>query len=167
MKLTTAILTSAPRTVETRYGTKTVIDAIRTDNNEPVTLWRPANDSYCQKLGKNSRVSVGIDHKNKPNLIEDEAITNLGQPLPTEPVPVKPVSRHLASNNPPTPNYPIPNSDPNFSPEKKAEMAEYVANLAQLYQHCQDKAENIALTPDDARAIGTTLFIQTVKHFNL
>ena len=89
MKLTTAILTNAPRTVETKYGTKTVIDAVRTDNNEPITLWRPANDSYCQKLGKNSRVSVGIDHKNKPNLIEDDSITS--DNLPDEPVPVKPV----------------------------------------------------------------------------
>jgi hypothetical protein len=100
---------------------------------------------------------VGVDSKGKFSLIENEALTNLGKPLPVEPVPVKPAHTYSIP----------PQSDPNFSPDKKAEMAEYVANLASLYQHCQDKAENIALTPDDARAIGTTLFIQTVKHFNL
>ena len=162
MKLATAILTGAPRQVNTKFGQKTVLDAVRTDNNEAVTLWRPANDDYCQKLGKNSRVTVGVDAKGKPSLIEDEAITNLGQPL-VEPVTVRPVYDHKIAQNTST----IPNSDPNFSPAKKTEIAEYVQQIAKLYQHCQDQAENIALTPDDARAIGTTLFIQTVKHFNL
>lgn len=165
MKLATAILVNPPRTVNTKFGQKTVIDAVRTDNNEAVTLWRPANDNYCQKLGKNSRVTVGIDSKGKTSLVEDEVITNLGQPLPTEPVPVRFAHNydHKINQNTST----IPNSDPNFSPAKKTEIAEYVQQIAKLYQHCQDQAENIALTPDDARAIGTTLFIQTVKHFNL
>ena len=118
---------------------------------------------------KNSRLTVGIDSKGKYSLIEDPTLISLGQPLPELPVAVNPSSRHLASNNPPIPNYPIPipDPDPNFSPEKKVEMAEYVANLASLYQHCQDKAEDIALTPEDARAIATTLFIQTTKKFGL
>lgn len=155
MKLIQAIALDNPREVSTRFGPRLVVDCRNRDTGETFPIWRGADDSYTRKyVIKNSPLTIGIDSKGKHCLIENEALTNLGKPLPTEPIPVKPV-------------YTPPQSDPNFSPEKKAEMAEYVANLASLYQHCQDKAEDIALTPDDCRAIGTTLFIQTVKHFNL
>lgn len=155
MRLIPAIALDRPREVSTKYGQRLVIDCMARDTGERITLWRGIDDSYSRKyIIKNSPVTIGIDSKGKHSLIENEALTNLGKPLP-ETVPVKPLHSYT------TP----PQSDPNFSPEKKAEMAEYVANLASLYQHCQDKAENIALTPDDARAIATTLFIQTVKKF--
>lgn len=158
MRLIPAIALSEPREVTTKYGQRLVIDAMARDTGEKFTLWRGVDDNYSRKyVIKNSPITVAIDSKGKHTLIENEALTNLGKPLPVERVPVKPVHSYT------TP----PQSDPNFSPEKKAEMAEYVANLASLYQHCQDKAEDIALTPDDARAIATTLFIQTAKHFNL
>ena len=156
MRLIPAIALDRPREVNTKFGPRLVIDAMARDSGETFPIWRPATDDYSRKyIIKNSPITVGIDSKGKHTLIENESLTNLGKPLPTETIPVKPVYT------------PPPQSDPNFSPEKKAEMAEYVANLSQLYQHCQDKAEDIALTPDDARAIGTTLFIQTVKHFSL
>jgi hypothetical protein len=158
MRLIPAIALDRPREVATKYGQRLVIDAMARDTGEKITLWRGADDDYSRRyVIKNSPITVGVDSKGKFSLIENEALTNLGKPLPVEPVPVKPAHTYSI----------LPQSDPNFSPDKKAEMAEYVANLASLYQHCQDKAENIALTPDDARAIGTTLFIQTVKHFNL
>ena len=168
MKLIEAICTDNPREVTTKYGQRLVIDAVDHTTGEKITVWRGADDDYSRKyVIKNCRLTIGIDSKGKYSLIEDPNLINLGQPLPELPVAVKPVSRHLASNNPPIPTYPIPDCDPNFSPDRKAEMAEYIANLAQLYQHCQDKAEDLALTPDDARAIATTLFIQTTKKFGL
>jgi hypothetical protein len=158
MQLIEAIALDRPREVSTRFGQRLVIDCMARDTGEKITLWRGVDDQYSRRyVIKNSPITVGVDSKGKFSLIENEALTNLGKPLPVEPVPVKPAHTYSIP----------PQSDPNFSPDKKAEMAEYVANLASLYQHCQDKAENIALTPDDARAIGTTLFIQTVKHFNL
>ena len=166
MKLIEAICTDNPREVTTKYGQRLVIDAVDRTTGEKITVWRGADDDYSRKyVIKNCKLTIGIDSKGKYSLIEDPNLINLGQPLPELPVAVKPVSRHLASNNPPIPIYPIPDSDPNFSPDRKAEMAEYIANLAQLYQHCQDKAEDLALTPQDARAIATTFFIQTVKKF--
>jgi len=156
VQLIEAIAQSPARRVTTKFGERTVIDAIRRDNGEKITVWRSGDDIYSQKhVIRNARLTFTLDNKGKYSLVEDPNLVNLGTPLPDEPIPVKPVYT------------PSPQSDPNFSPEKKAEIAEYVANLAQLYQHCQDKAEDIALTPDDCRAIGTTLFIQTVKHFNL
>ncbi|BCU14761.1 hypothetical protein [Microcystis aeruginosa] len=166
MKLIEAIATSPARQVKTMYGERTVIDAVRRDNCQQVTIWRRGNDEYSIKhVIANARLTLTLDSKGKYSLVEDPNLINLGQPLPADPVPVKPISQHLASNNPPIPAYSIPDSDPNFSPDRKAEMAEYVANLVSLYQHCQDKAEDLALTPQDARAIATTLFIQTVKKF--
>ena len=166
MKLIEAMATSPARCVTTKYGERTVIDAVRRDNGEEVTIWRGGDDEYSIKhVIKNARLTLTLDNKGKYSLVEDPNLINLGQPLPELPVAVKPVSHHLASNNPPIPAYSIPDSDPNFSPDRKAEMAEYVANLAGLYQHCQDKAEDLALTPQDARAIATTFFIQTVKKF--
>jgi hypothetical protein len=159
MKLATAILTSAPRTVETKYGTKTVIDAVRTDNNETITLWRPANDSYCQKLGKNSRVSVAIDSKNKPSLIEDEAIANLGQPLP---VPVRPVHNYDHKIEKPTDT-----DQSTLNPNQKREIAQYIQDMAKLYGFCLNQAENLNLEGEDRRCVATSLFIQATKHFNL
>ena len=168
MQLIEAMATNRARRVNTKYGERTVIDAVRRDTGEKVTVWRGGDDEYSIKhVITNARLTLTLDSKGKYSLVEDPNLINLGQPLPVEPVPVKPASRYLASNNPPNPAYPIPNSDPDFSPEKKAEMAEYVANIAQLYQHCQDKAEDLALTANDARAIATTLFIQTVKKFGI
>ena len=155
MKLIEAMATSPARRVTTKYGERTVIDAVRRDTGEEVTIWRGGDDEYSIKhVIKNARLTLTLDNKGKYSLVEDPNLINLGQPLPVEPVPVKTA-------------YSIPDSDPNFSPDRKAEMAEYVANLAGLYQHCQDKAENLALTPQDARAIATTFFIQTVKKFGL
>lgn len=165
MQIIEAIAASPARRVDTKYGERTVIDAIRRDNGEKVTIWRGGDDEYSQKhIIRNARLTLALDNKGKYSLIEDPNLANLGQPLPAEPVPVQPVYNHQKTPTIPTP---IPDSDPNFSPEKKAEMAEYVANLAGLYQHCQDKAEDLALTTSDAKAIATTLFIQTVKKFGI
>ena len=159
MKLATAILTSAPRTVETKYGTKTVIDAVRTDNNETITLWRPANDSYCQKLGKNSRVSVAIDSKNKPSLIEDEAIANLGQPLP---VPVRPVHNYDHKIEKPTDT-----DQSTLNPNQKREIAQYIQDMAKLYGFCLNQADSLGVDGEDRRAIATTLYLSAQKKFAL
>ena len=154
MKLTTAILTNAPRTVETKYGTKTVLDAVRTDNNEAITLWRPANDTYCQKLGKNSRVSVGIDHKNKPNLIEDDSITS-------DNLPVKPVYQAQKNDKPSDCEHFF------LSPNQKREVAAYIATMKDLYGYCLQQSESLGLQGEDRRAVATTLYLSAQKKFAL
>lgn len=156
MKLATAILTNAPRQVNTKFGQKTVVDAVRTDNNEAVTLWRPANDDYCQKLGKNSRVTVGIDNKNKPSLIEDEAIANLGQPLPDSP--------HVITQNNPQRS----ESEQSFlSPSQKREIAAYITTMRDLYGYCLQQADYLGAIDEDRRAIATTLYLSAQKKFAL
>ena len=86
MKLVSAMVLDRPRRVNTKYGEKFVIDCLNRENGETFSLWRPATDSYTEKyIIKNSPLTVAIDGKGRYSLIENEALTNLGKPLPVEP----------------------------------------------------------------------------------
>lgn len=168
MQLIEALATDRARRVNTKYGERTVIDAVRRDNGEKVTVWRGGDDEYSQKhVIKNARLTLTLDNKGKYSLVEDPNLVSLGQPLPVEPVPVKPVSRHLASNNPPIPNYSEKTSDSELSPDKKREIANYVQEMAKLYKYCLDQADSLGVEGEDRRAIATTLFISAQKKFSL
>ncbi len=171
MKLIEAMATDRARRVNTKYGERTVIDAVRRDNGEKVTVWRGGDDDYSQKyVIKNARLTLTLDSKGKYNLVEDPNLVNLGTPLP-ETVPVKPVSRYLASNNPPIPNYSEKTSESDqslLSPNQKREIANYVQEMAKLYKYCLDQVETtIGVEGEDKRAIATTLFISAQKKFAL
>jgi|688.fasta_scaffold611568_2 cephalosporin hydroxylase len=98
MQLIQAMATDRARRVNTKYGERTVIDAIRRDNGEKVTIWRGGNDEYSIKhVITNARLTLTLDSKGKYSLVEDTNLINLGQPLPELPVAVNLVSRHLAS----------------------------------------------------------------------
>ncbi|MBD2117900.1 hypothetical protein, partial [Microcystis wesenbergii] len=99
-------------------------------------------------------------------LIENEAITNLGKPLPTEPVPVKPVHNYDHKIEK-TSEKPSENDQSLLSPGQKKEIANYVAEMAKLYGFCLTQAENLNLEGEDRRCVATSLFIQATKHFNL
>lgn len=172
MKLIEAMATDRARRVNTKYGERTVIDAVRRDTGEKVTVWRSGDDEYSQKhVIKNARLTLTLDNKGKYNLVEDPALTNLGQPLPESPVPVKPVSRYLASNNPPIPNYSEKTSESDQSllnSSQKREIANYVTEMAKLYKFCLDQVEStIGVEGEDRRAIATTLYLSAQKKFAL
>ena len=104
MQLIEAMATDRARRVNTKFGERTVIDCVRRDNGEKVTIWRGGDDEYSQKhVIKNARLTLTLNSKGKYSLVEDPnlvnlgdpALVNLGQPLPPElPVPVKPVYDH-------------------------------------------------------------------------
>jgi hypothetical protein len=78
VQLIEAIAQSPARRVNTKYGERTVIDAIRRDNGEKVTVWRGGDDDYSIKhVIKNARLTLTLDNKGKYNLVEDPALTNL------------------------------------------------------------------------------------------
>ncbi len=144
MKLTTAIISSNPREVTTKFGQRTVIDAIRTDTNETIAIWRPPNDRYVQKLGKDDRVSIAIDEKGKLTLVEEES------PASSEPSP-SPSS---------TANLPL-------SLSEKKQIASYIQEMAKLYGFCLQQADSLVAINEDKQAIATTLFFSAQKKFNL
>ena len=162
MQLIEAMATDRARRVNTKYGERTVIDAVRRDNGEKVTVWRGGDDEYSQKyVIKNARLTLTLDNKGKYSLVEDPAFFNLGQPLPVEPVPVKPVYDHKITQNSEK------TSDSELSPDKKREIANYVQEMAKLYKYCLDQADSLGVEGEDRRAIATTLFISAQKKFAL
>jgi hypothetical protein len=74
MQLIQAIAKSAPRQVNTRYGQKTVIDAVGNSGQE-ITIWRGGDDRSpaLNSITNGSRIAVGLDSKGKYSLIETPA----------------------------------------------------------------------------------------------
>jgi hypothetical protein len=165
MQLIEAIAQSPARRVTTKYGERTVIDAIRRDNGEKVTVWRGGDDEYSQKhVIRNARLTLTLDNKGKYNLVEDPNLVNLGQPLPVEPVPVKPVYDHKIAQNSEKPSQ---NDQSSLSPNQKKEIAQYIQDMAKLYGFCLTQAESLGVDGEDRRAIATTLYLSAQKKFAL
>ena len=161
MKLIEAMATDRARRVNTKYGERTVIDAIRRDNGEKVTVWRGGDDDYSQKhVIKNARLTLTLDNKGKYSLIEDPNLANLGQPLPVEPVPVKPVYDHKIEK-------PSESEQSTLNPSQKREIASYIQEMAKLYGFCLTQAESLGVEGEDRRAIATTLYLSAQKKFAL
>ena len=158
MQLIEAMATDRARRVNTKYGERTVIDAVRRDTGEKVTVWRGGDDEYSQKhVIRNARLTLTLDNKGKYSLVEDPNLVSLGQPLPTAPVPVKPVYQPQNSE-----------SDQSFlNPDKKREIASYIQEMAKLYSFCLQQADGLGVDGEDRRAIATTLFISAQKKFAL
>jgi hypothetical protein len=162
MQLIEAMATDRARRVNTKYGERTVIDCVRRDTGEKVTVWRGADDDYSQKhVIRNARLTLTLDNKGKYSLVEDPNLVNLGQPLPDE-VPVKPVHTY---------NHKIDNSSESeqsfLNPSQKREIANYVSEMGKLYGFCLQQAENLNLEGEDRRCVATSLFIQATKKFAL
>ena len=165
MQLIEAMATDRARRVTTKYGERTVIDCVRRDNGEKVTVWRGGDDEYSQKhVIRNARLTLTLDNKGKYSLVEDTNLVNLGQPLPTETVPVKPVHNydHKIEKT-------SESDQSTLSPNQKREIAQYVGDMADLFNFClktvDQRVENI--TPDDRRQVATSLFIATQKRLNI
>jgi hypothetical protein len=162
MQLIDAIATDRARRVNTKYGERTVIDAVRRDTGEKVTVWRGGDDDYSQKhVIRNARLTLTLDNKGKYSLVEDPNLVNLGQPLP-ETVPVRPVHTY---------NHKIDNSNESdqslLSPDKKREIANYISQMKDLYGFCLTQAESLGVEGEDRRAIATTLYLSAQKKFSL
>jgi hypothetical protein len=164
MKLIEAMATDRARRVTTKYGERTVIDCVRRDNGEKVTVWRGGDDEYSQKhVIRNARLTLTLDNKGKYSLVEDPNLVNLGQPLPVETVPVKPLHSY---------NHKIEQSSESeqsfLNPSQKREIANYVTEMAKLYKYCLDQVDaTIGVDGEDKRAIATTLYLSAQKKFAL
>jgi hypothetical protein len=69
MQLIQAKISGQPRTVSTKHGDRSVVDA-RAASGENLTIWRPANDPAVMRLANGERVQVAIDSKGKVSLVE-------------------------------------------------------------------------------------------------
>jgi hypothetical protein len=161
VQLIQAMATDRARRVNTKYRERTVIDAIRRDNGEKVTVWRGGDDEYSQKhVIRNARLTLTLDNKGKYSLVEDPALVSLGQ-LPDEPVPVKPVYDHKIEKTSEKHN------ESELSPDRKREIANYISQMKDLYGYCLTQAETLGVEGEDKRAIATTLYLSAQKKFAL
>ena len=162
MQLIEAMATDRARRVNTKYGERTVIDCVRRDNGEKVTVWRGGDDEYSQKhVIRNARLTLTLDNKGKYNLVEDPNLVNLGTPLP-ETVPVKPVHNY---------DHKIEKTSESdqslLNPSQKREIASYIQEMAKLYGFCLTQADSLGVEGEDRRAIATTLYLSAQKKFAL
>lgn len=163
VQLIEAMATDRARRVNTRFGERTVIDAVRRDTGEKVTVWRGGDDEYSQKyVIKNARLTLTLDNKGKYSLVEDPNLVNLGQPLPVETVPVKPLHSY---------NHKIEQSSDSdqslLNPSQKREIANYISQMKDLYGYCLTQADSLGVEGEDRRAIATTLYLSAQKKFSL
>jgi hypothetical protein len=161
VQLIEAMATDRARRVNTKYGERTVIDCVRRDNGEKVTVWRGADDEYSQKhVIRNARLTLTLDNKGKYSLVEDPNLVSLGQPLPDSPVPVRPVYDHVIEKT-------SESEQSTLNPSQKREIAQYIQDMAKLYGFCLNQADSLGVEGEDRRAIATTLYLSAQKKFSL
>jgi hypothetical protein len=143
MKLLDARVNGMPRQVTTKYGDKSVLDVVTSEGS--YTVWRPAGDMEVMGRRDGERVSIALDSKGKASLVEH------------------------ASTKPQQAQMGFTATSPQTS--RSVEIADYIERLGKLYGHCLTTAANmstsIELEAAQIKDVATTMFIQTVKHFNL
>jgi hypothetical protein len=151
MQLIQAKITGQPRTVTTKHGERSVVDA-RAANGENLTIWRPANDPAVMRLANGERVQLAIDSKGKVSLVEtafDRANIPESQTM----------------------GFAVETITPSVEVSRSIEIADYIERLGKLYNHCYQTAtkqlDSTPLAKPEVKDVATTLFIQTVRHFNL
>jgi hypothetical protein len=154
MQLIQARLHGSPRTVETKYGKKVVADAIDGQGNKH-TIWRPVGD--LKHLTNGSVVKLTVDSKGKVNLIDEPvALAPVAAPITFE-AETQLKSQMGFSTTP--------------QPSRSVEIADYIGRLGKLYGHCLTTAASmptsIELPATAVKDVATTIFIQTVRHFDL
>ena len=144
MQLLTATLTKPARQVTTKYGVRTVADCIDQNGNTQ-TIWRPENDPALTGLAVNSSLTLTVDSKGKINLV-DNAPTAIATPKTDDQT-----------------------SYQGMNKETKKQVASYVTEMANLFNFCLKQVDQTVenITPEDRRAIATTMFISCQKKYGL
>ena len=147
MKLLDARVNGMPRQVTTKYGEKSVLDVVTSEGN--LTIWRPSGDMEVMGRRNGERVTVSLDSKGKASLVEHCSTA--------------PQQAQMGFTAKPTLEVP--------ETTRSAEIADYIQRLGKLYNHCLSTAASmptsLELDAHSVKDVGTTIFIQTVRHFDL
>jgi integrase len=135
--------TKRSRTVNLPPSIAAMLERRKTDKQP-----NPSDLVFSEVMGRRNgeRVSIAIDSKGKASLVEHASTQNerARVELTAEPAP---------------------------ETTRSAEIADYIQRLGKLYNHCLTTAANlpspIELEPAQIKDISTTIFIQTVRHFDL
>jgi hypothetical protein len=168
MQLIQAKIIGQPRTVNTKHGERSVVDA-RAANGESLTIWRPANDPAVMRLANGERVQLAIGSKGKVSLVEtafDRAESQRPEVSPViekQTIPTWPMGftvtapfeaetklRQQLAAAAPTPQ----------AESRSVEIADYIERLGKLYGHCLTTAQGSEL-------VALAIFQQSIEHFSL
>jgi hypothetical protein len=162
MKLLDARVNGMPRQVNTKYGEKAVLDVATSEGH--FTIWRPAGDAEVMGRRNGERVTIALDSKGKASLVEHASNSPAVGLATVQPAVTRPfeaemqLKKQMGFQTAP-------------EPSRSAEIADYIGRLSKLYGHCLSAAANmpaaIELEAPQVKDIATTLFLQSVKHFNL
>ena len=168
MQLIQAKITGQPRTVTTKHGDRSVVDA-RAANGENLTIWRPANDPGLMRLANGERVQLAIDSKGKVSLVEtayDRAENNRpeispvvgNQTILTRPMGFNvtaPFEAETKLRQQLAAAAPIPQGE-----SRSVEIADYIERLGKLYSHCLTSAQG-------SEPVALAIFQQSIERFSL
>jgi hypothetical protein len=162
MKVLDARVNGMPRQVSTKYGEKCVLD-VATSEGE-YTIWRPAGDAEVMGRRNGERVSIAIDSKGKASLVEHASNSPAVGLATTQPAVAVPFEAEMQLKK-------QMGFQAEPEPSRAAEIADYIQRLGKLYSCCLNTAVSmptgIDLGAPQVKDVATTLFLQTVKHFNL
>jgi hypothetical protein len=164
MKVIEARVNGHPRQVSTKYGEKSVLD-VATSEGE-FTIWRPAGDLEVMGRRNGERVTISLDSKGKASLVEHASNCPAVGLATTQPAVTLPFEAQMQLKK--QMGF---QAEPESQPSRSAEITDYIQRLGKLYNCCLNTAASmptgIELGAPQVKDVATTLFLQTVKHFNL
>jgi hypothetical protein len=162
MKLIDARVNGMPRQVQTKYGEKAVLDVATSEGQ--FTIWRNAGDREVMGRRNGERITITLDSKGKASLVDTASNCPAVGLVTTQPAVTLPFEAEMKLKQ-------QMGFTPEPQPSRSAEIADYVQRLGKLYSHCLSTAADIPtsieLESTAVKDIATTMFIQTVRHFDL
>jgi hypothetical protein len=142
---TTATITKSPQTIGSGAGRQTVL-YVEIPSGDRYSILRNVGDPEVMGFQEGDLVEISIDETNRADL-----------------VPKKQMGFTIV---PP----PVPTTSPTKS-ARSLQIKQYVVGLGKVYGHCYITATNqlkdTGLAQPEVKDVATTLFIQTVRHFNI
>ena len=153
----------ATKTFQTQYGER--CNAVLTVGDDEIKIWGEPNTPKGEQLKslKRGETVLIVDDNGKYKLLESEAKITNGNGNSNGNSNGK---TNGNSNGVTNKNY-----EP-LTPDKKREIAVYIADMAGLYGYCLEQAKTLnkegsELPAEAVKDIATTLFITSQRHFNL
>ena len=163
MKLLDARVNGMPRQVSTKYGEKSVLDVATSEG--AYTIWRPAGDSEVMGRRNGERVSIALDSKGKASLVEHCSTA------PQQAESLRTGFPSMQKTQAAAMGFSVSEEIETPQTTRSADIADYIQRLGKLYGHCLSTAASmptsLELDVHSVKDVGTTIFIQTVRHFNL
>ncbi len=163
MKLIDARVNGMPRQVTTKYGEKAVLDVVTSEGQ--FTIWRPVGDMEVMGRRNGERVTITLDSKGKASLVEHASNSPAVGLATTQPAITLPFEAEMKLKQQ------MGFQTPETQPSRSVEIADYIQRLGKLYGHCLSTAADIPISIElestAVKDIATTMFIQTVRHFDL